>query len=91
MWGIFVAGRYGAFSLGESQLGALIRYIDNQEEHHRSRDFSEELLDLLCKYLDLLCKYLDLLCKYLDLLCKYLDLLCKYKYRVAYDERVLWD
>jgi len=41
---------YGAFSLGESQLGALIRYIDAQREHHRTRAFGEELLDLLHKY-----------------------------------------
>ena len=41
---------YGAFSLGESQLGALIRYIDTQAEHHRTRAFREELLDLLRKY-----------------------------------------
>ena len=41
---------YGAFSLGESQLGALIRYIDAQGEHHRTRAFGEELLDLLHKY-----------------------------------------
>ncbi|MBN1193337.1 MAG: transposase [Coriobacteriia bacterium] len=41
---------YGAFSLGESQLGALIRYIDTQPEHHHTRAFREELLDLLRKY-----------------------------------------
>ena len=41
---------YGAFSLGESQLDALIRYIDTQKEHHRTRAFREELLDLLRKY-----------------------------------------
>jgi len=41
---------YGAFSLGQSQLPALIQYIDNQAVHHRKRTFKEELLDLLAKY-----------------------------------------
>ena len=41
---------YGIFSLGQSQLPALIQYIDNQEEHHRTRTFKEELLELLEKY-----------------------------------------
>ena len=38
---------YGIFSLGQSQLPALLRYIDNQEEHHRKKSFKEELLELL--------------------------------------------
>lgn len=41
---------YGIFSLGQSQLPALLRYIDNQEEHHRTKSFKEELLELLEKY-----------------------------------------
>lgn len=41
---------YGIFSLGKSQLPALLQYIDNQEEHHRTRTFKEELLELLEKY-----------------------------------------
>lgn len=41
---------YGAFSLGQSQLGNLIKYIDGQQEHHRKRTFKEELLDFLQKY-----------------------------------------
>lgn len=41
---------YGAFSLGQSNLAGLIRYIDNQKEHHRSKSFQEELLELLRKY-----------------------------------------
>ncbi|MBN1515275.1 IS200/IS605 family transposase [Candidatus Sumerlaeota bacterium] len=41
---------YGAFSLGQSQLQRLIRYIDNQMEHHRKEDFKAELLALLDKY-----------------------------------------
>jgi len=33
---------YGAFSIGQSQLPALRRYIANQKEHHRRRTFQEE-------------------------------------------------
>lgn len=41
---------YGAFSLGHSQLKALKRYIDAQVEHHRSRAFRDELVELLQRY-----------------------------------------
>lgn len=41
---------YGAFSLGQSQLDALVRYIDHQKEHHRKLNFQEEYLDFLKKY-----------------------------------------
>jgi putative transposase len=41
---------YGIFSLGQSQLSALLRYVDNQEEHHRLNSFKEELPVLLEKY-----------------------------------------
>lgn len=41
---------YGAFSLGQSQLGTLLNYIDNQLEHHRHSSFQEEFLDFLQKY-----------------------------------------
>ncbi|MEI7929526.1 MAG: IS200/IS605 family transposase [Verrucomicrobiales bacterium] len=30
---------YGAFSVGPSDLDALLNYIDNQDEHHRTRTF----------------------------------------------------
>lgn len=33
---------YGAFSYGKSQLPAVISYIENQEEHHRTRTFMDE-------------------------------------------------
>jgi hypothetical protein len=36
--------------VGQSQLPGLLQYIDNQEEHHRTRTFKEELLELLEKY-----------------------------------------
>ena len=41
---------YGAFSLGQSQLDALIQYIDNQQAHHKTKPFKEELIELLQKY-----------------------------------------
>lgn len=41
---------YGAFSLGQSQLEGLLKYIERQDEHHRTRSFQEEYLDFLAKY-----------------------------------------
>ncbi len=41
---------YGVFSLGQSQLNVLIRYIDGQHEHHKNKTFQEEYLELLHKY-----------------------------------------
>ena len=41
---------YGAFSYGHSQLNTIIRYIQNQERHHRRRSFKNEYLTLLHKF-----------------------------------------
>ncbi len=41
---------YGAFSYGHSQLDTIIRYIQNQEKHHRRKSFKEEYLAWLKKY-----------------------------------------
>ena len=41
---------YGIFSIGKSQLPALITYVDGQEEHHRTRSFQDEFRTLLRKY-----------------------------------------
>ena len=41
---------YGAFSYGHSQLDTIIRYIQNQEKHHRRRSFRDEYLTLLRKF-----------------------------------------
>ena len=38
---------YGAFSVSFSQIGSVVRYIENQEQHHRKKTFKEELLSLL--------------------------------------------
>lgn len=43
-------GGYGAFSIGESGVPALRRYIANQKEHHRTRTFQDELRLFFCKY-----------------------------------------
>jgi hypothetical protein len=41
---------YGCFSVGPTDLDAVIQYIDNQEEHHKTRTFQEEFRILLDKY-----------------------------------------
>ena len=41
---------YGAFSVGESQAGTVVRYIQNQEEHHRKVTFQEEYRKFLERY-----------------------------------------
>lgn len=41
---------FGAFSYSRSQLGNVVRYIDNQEEHHRKKTFKEEYLEFLKLY-----------------------------------------
>jgi putative transposase len=38
---------YGAFSISPSQVEAVKRYIQRQDEHHRKRDFEEEFVALL--------------------------------------------
>jgi REP element-mobilizing transposase RayT len=41
---------YGCFSMAPADLEKLVTYIDNQEEHHRTRTFQEEYVALLKKY-----------------------------------------
>ncbi|MCU0239075.1 MAG: IS200/IS605 family transposase [Pyrinomonadaceae bacterium] len=38
---------YGAFSVSRSNVNAVVKYIQNQEEHHQKYDFKEEFLKLL--------------------------------------------
>ncbi len=38
---------YAGFSVSPSQLGKLVDYIDNQEEHHRHETFQDEYRRLL--------------------------------------------
>ena len=52
----WIAGRfswqegYGAFSYGHSQLTNVIRYIQNQEQHHARRTFRDEYLQFLQRF-----------------------------------------
>jgi putative transposase len=41
---------YGAFTVSKSQLPQVIRYIQNQREHHRKKTFQEEYLELLKRH-----------------------------------------
>ncbi|PKD42485.1 IS200/IS605 family transposase [Rhodohalobacter barkolensis] len=41
---------YAAFSHSASQVPQVIRYIQNQEVHHKRKSFREEYLDFLDKY-----------------------------------------
>jgi putative transposase len=41
---------YAAFSVSRSNIEAVRRYINNQEAHHRRRDFKAELIALLEKH-----------------------------------------
>ncbi len=41
---------YGAFSYSESQVNNVIRYIENQEKHHKVKTFREEYIEFLNKY-----------------------------------------
>ena len=40
---------YGAFTVSTSQRETVRRYIEGQEEHHRTRTFKEEYLEFLTK------------------------------------------
>jgi len=41
---------YGAFSVSQSQLSALVAYVDHQEEHHRVQSFQDEFIAALKKH-----------------------------------------
>ena len=41
---------YGAFAVSASVLAKVVRYIHNQEMHHRKMSFEEEYLGLLKKH-----------------------------------------
>jgi len=38
---------FGAFSYSQSQLNTVIKYIENQEVHHRRKTFKEEYIEFL--------------------------------------------
>ncbi len=41
---------YGAFTVSFSKVSQVRRYIENQEQHHRTRTFDEEVMDLLTRH-----------------------------------------
>ncbi len=38
---------YGAFSFSHSQIDKVIKYINNQEKHHKVKTFREEYIEML--------------------------------------------
>jgi REP element-mobilizing transposase RayT len=43
----FASLKYGAFTVSKSNIPEVIKYIDNQREHHRKKTFQEEYLEFL--------------------------------------------
>ena len=41
---------YGAFSYSHSQIDQVVRYINDQEKHHKKKTFREEYISLLKKF-----------------------------------------
>ena len=41
---------YGAFSYSQSQIDKVVKYIMNQEEHHKKKTFREEYIELLKQF-----------------------------------------
>ena len=41
---------YGAFSIGQSQVPAVSKYIRDQKEHHRTQSYQDEFRSLCAKY-----------------------------------------
>lgn len=41
---------YGAFSIGQSQVPAVSRYIATQKQHHKQQTFQDEFRELCSKY-----------------------------------------
>lgn len=41
---------YGAFSYAHSQIDIVIKYINNQQAHHKKKTFKEEYLEILDEY-----------------------------------------
>ena len=38
---------YGSFSYNKSHINKVIKYVENQEEHHEKKKFLEEYVELL--------------------------------------------
>ncbi len=41
---------FGAFSYSRSQLGTVVRYIENQQRHHARKTFRQEYIELLERF-----------------------------------------
>jgi len=41
---------FGVFSYSHSQIDSVIKYINNQETHHRKKTFQEEFIEMLNKF-----------------------------------------
>ena len=41
---------FGAFSYGKSQISNVIRYIENQQDHHKHQTFKEEYIQFLNRF-----------------------------------------
>jgi len=41
---------YGAFTYSKSQIDAVYKYVQNQEEHHKKQAFREEYIAMLVKF-----------------------------------------
>ncbi len=41
---------FGVFSYGQSQIDGVIKYINNQEQHHTTRTFKQEYTELLERF-----------------------------------------
>lgn len=41
---------YGAFSFSHSHIDRVVKYINNQEQHHKKKSFHEEYIQLLKNY-----------------------------------------
>jgi putative transposase len=41
---------YGAFSYSRSQIDVVCKYIENQEEHHKKKNFKEEYIEFLQQF-----------------------------------------
>jgi putative transposase len=48
--GFFWQRGYGAFSVSPSQLAAVVKYVDSQQEHHQTRTFKAEYREILRKH-----------------------------------------
>jgi putative transposase len=41
---------YGAFSVGQTQVSEVMKYISNQKEHHQKKTFENEMRSFYRKY-----------------------------------------